>query len=158
MSQIEKPLLMKNVQKDWIDYNGHMTDAAYSMVFSMAVDQLMIELGVNADFRDKYQYSIYTLETHLCYLAEAHEGQTLQVKIQLLDYDTKRLHVFFTMENEKGAQLATSEQMLMGMDMNKRRPAPFPTVINTCVESLGKLHKRLQTPTKAGRTIGIRRK
>lgn len=62
------------------------------------------------------------------------------------------------MENEKGDQLATSEQMLMGMDMNKRRPAPFPTAIHTRIESLGKLHKSLQRPTKAGRTVSIRRK
>lgn len=158
MPQIENPLLKEHVQEDWIDYNGHMTDAAYAIVFSMAVDQFMIELGIDADFRDKYQYSIYTLETHLCYLAEAHKGQALQVKVQLLDYDTKRLHVFFTMENEKGDQLATSEQMLMGMDMNNGLPAPFPTEIHTRVKSLGKLHGNLEKPKQAGRTIGIRRK
>ncbi|MGE7186381.1 thioesterase family protein [Peribacillus sp. NPDC006672] len=158
MPQIENPLLKESVQKDWIDYNGHMTDAAYAIVFSMAVDQFMIELGINADFRDKHQYSIYTLETHLCYLAEANEGQALQVKVQLLDYDTKRLHVFFTMENEKGDQLATSEQMLMGIDMSSGRPAPFPNEVHTYVESLGTLHKSLVRPKQAGRTIGIPRK
>lgn len=158
LAQIENPLLKENVRKDWIDYNGHMTDSAYAAVFSMAVDQLMVELGINADFRDKHQYSIYTLETHLCYIAEAHEGQALQVKIQLLDYDAKRLHVFFTMENDKGDPLATSEQMLMGMDMNEGRPAPFPTEIHTRVESLGNLHKSLLKPKQAGRTIGIRKK
>ncbi|WP_242142029.1 MULTISPECIES: thioesterase family protein [unclassified Bacillus cereus group] len=158
MPQIENPLLQKSVQKDWIDYNGHMTDAAYAVVFSMAVDQFMIELGINADFRNNQQYSIYTLETHLCYIAEAHEGQALQVKIQLLDYDPKRLHIFFTMENEQGELLATSEQMLMGMDMNKGRPAPFPPEIYTRIERLGKSHRSLQKPKQAGRTIGIRRK
>ncbi|PFD37086.1 3-hydroxyacyl-CoA dehydrogenase [Bacillus cereus] len=158
MPQIENPLLKEIVQEDWIDYNGHMTDAAYAIVFSMAVDQFMIELGINSDFRDKHQYSIYTLETHLCYLAEAHKGQVLQVKAQLLDYDTKRLHVFFTMENDKGDQLAASEQMLMGIDMNNGRPAPFPTEIQTRVKSLGTLHGNLEKPKQAGRTIGIRRK
>ncbi|MGF9829514.1 hypothetical protein ABEX57_24415 [Bacillus anthracis] len=42
--------------------------------------------------------------------------------------------------------------------MNKRRPAPFPTAIHTRIESLGKLHKSLQRPTKSGRTVNIRRK
>ncbi|MGA5662236.1 thioesterase family protein [Bacillus bombysepticus] len=158
MPQIKNPLLKKSVQKVWIDYNGHMTDAAYAIVFSMAVDQFMIALGINADFRDKYQYSIYTLETHLCYLAEAHEGQSLQVKVQLLDYDTKRLHAFFTMENEKEDSLATSEQMLIGIDMNTGRPAPFPREIHTRIENLGALHNNLEKPKQTGRTIGIRRK
>jgi acyl-CoA thioester hydrolase len=158
MSHVKNPLLKDIVRSEWIDYNGHMTDSAYAAVFSIAVDQLMIELGIDADFRDKYHYSIYTLETHLCYLAEAHEGQDLYVNIQLVDYDTKRLHVFFVMENDKGDHLATSEQMLMGMDMNEGRPAPFPTEIQSRVETLGKAHANLPKPDHSGRKIGIRRK
>jgi acyl-CoA thioester hydrolase len=158
MSHIKNPLLQDSVRSEWIDYNGHMTDSAYAIVFSIAVDQLMVELGIDTDFREKYQYSIYTLETHLCYLAEAHEGQELQVSIQLVDYDTKRLHVFFAMENGKGERLATSEQMLMGMDMNEGRPTPFPAEIQSRVENLGKAHETLPKPEQTGRKIGIRRK
>ncbi|MBM7586092.1 acyl-CoA thioester hydrolase [Bacillus pakistanensis] len=158
MSRIENPLLSETVRSEWIDYNGHMTDSAYATVFSLAVDQLMVELGIDADFRNHYQYSIYTLETHLCYLDEAHEGQDLRVTVQLLDYDTKRLHVFFVMENGHGDILATSEQMLMGMDMNEGRPAPFPLEIQSQVEALGNAHENLPRPEKAGRKIGIRRK
>ena len=104
-----------------------MNDSAYAVVFSMAVDQLMVDLGIDEEFRERMKDSIYTLETHLCYLQEAHKDQVLHVDFQLLDYDSKRLHVFFTMKNEKGERLATSEQMLMGMDIESGRPAPFPT-------------------------------
>jgi acyl-CoA thioester hydrolase len=158
MSQFINPLLKETVRSEWIDYNGHMTDAAYATVFSFAVDQLMVELGIDADFRDQHQYSIYTLETHLCYLDEAHEGQDLRVTVQLLDYDMKRLHVFFVMENNNGDILATSEQMLMGMDMNEGRPAPFPSEIQSLVKALGNAHENLPKSEKAGRKIGIRRK
>ncbi|MFJ7975976.1 thioesterase family protein [Peribacillus sp. JNUCC 23] len=157
MSQTVKPLLEDIVRKDWIDYNGHMTDAAYAIVFSMAVDRLMIVLGINADFRNQYHYSIYTLETHLLFIKEAHEGQGLRVTIHLLDHDAKRLHVFFVMENDQGDRLATSEQMLMGMDMTEGRPAPFPASIKTRVENMANDYQSHPMPNEAGRKIGIRK-
>ncbi|MBS4212883.1 thioesterase family protein [Neobacillus rhizophilus] len=155
MSQIKNPLLLETVHEDWIDYNGHMTDSAYAKVFSIAVDQLMMELGIDADFREKEQYTIYTLETHLCYLKEAHKGQELRIALQLLDYDAKRLHVFFTMENTNGEQLATSEQMLMGISTKTGRSAPFPPSILAQIERVGELHKHRLRPKEAGRRIGI---
>ncbi|KAB2334562.1 thioesterase [Cytobacillus depressus] len=158
MSTNANQLLLENVRKEWIDYNGHMTDAAYAIVFSKAVDQFMIELGIDSNFRGEYQYSIYTLETHLCYLKEACQGQRLFITIQLLDFDSRRLHVFFVMENEDGERLATSEQMLMGIDMNKGLPAPFPQKILSKIEELSKEQLILPKPKEAGSKIGIRRK
>ena len=158
VSRIINPLLREKVCQEWIDYNGHMTDSAYAKVFSIAVDQLMGNIGIDADFREKHQYSIYTLETHLCYFNEAYEGQELQVTIQLLDYDTKRMHVFFTMENDKGNRLATSEQMLMGMNMKEGRPSSFPTSIFSQIESLAESHRNLSKPVETGRIIAIRKK
>ena len=158
MSKIESPLLTVTVGPDWIDYNGHMNDSAYAVVFSMAVDQLMVNLGIDEAFRERMRYSIYTLETHLCYLQEAHKDQVLQVDLQLLDYDSKRLHVFFTLKNEQGDRLATSEQMLMGMDTESGRPAPFPAAIATTIDEFGQAHQHLEKPNEAGRKIGIHRK
>lgn len=155
MSLQKKSLLKEHVRKEWVDYNGHMNDAAYALVFSKAVDQLMIELGIDETFRKQYQYSIYTLETHLCYLAEAHLDELLAITVQLLNNDAKRLHVFFTMENKDGKRLATSEQMLMGMDMESGRPSPFPSVINQEVENLAKEDEQKDIPKEAGRRIGI---
>ncbi|MDN4073894.1 MULTISPECIES: thioesterase family protein [Fictibacillus] len=158
MGPLNNPILRDTVRNDWIDYNGHMNDSAYALVFSMAVDQFMEDLGIDTEFREKHQFSIYTLETHLIYLKEAQEGQDLHVNIQLLDYDLKRMHVFFTMENRQGNRLATSEQLLMGMDMSQGRAAPFPTLVQSRIESFGKLHQGLSKPAEAGRKIGIRKK
>ncbi|MDM5200991.1 thioesterase family protein [Fictibacillus enclensis] len=158
MGNLINPLLKTTVHSDWIDYNGHMNDSAYALVFSKAVDQFMDDLGIDPEFRETQQYSIYTLETHLVYLKEAHLNQELHISLQLLDYDTKRLHVFFTMEDEDGHRLATSEQMLMGMDMANGRAASFPPAIQSKIDTLGKDHQILLKPEEAGRRIGIRRK
>ncbi|HEX7064894.1 MAG TPA: thioesterase family protein, partial [Bacillales bacterium] len=80
------------------------------------------------------------------------------VTIQLLDHDQKRLHVFFVMEDQNGNRLATSEQMLMGMDMQQGRPAPFPTPIETSVKELAESQKDEPAPENAGRIIKIHRR
>ncbi|WP_096187220.1 thioesterase family protein [Evansella halocellulosilytica] len=146
-----------NVRPEWVDYNGHMNDAEYARVFSLAVDALIEAIGLDENAREKESYTIFTLETHICYLQEAHEKEELSVHMQLLNHDTKRLHIFFSMKNSSGDLIATSEQMLMGINTKANRPAPFPEAIMTTVETMMKDHDQLEVPKQAGRTIGIKK-
>ncbi|HET7580899.1 MAG TPA: thioesterase family protein [Bacillales bacterium] len=150
-------LLEVQVSPEWVDYNGHMNDAAYARVFSMAVDELMERLGLDKAFRNKHGYTLFTLETHLCYLQETHEGMPLQIDSQLLDHDAKRLHVLFVMKDEAGNRLATSEQMLMGMDAYTGRPGLFPALISQEVLKMAKADQDCPVPKEVGRRIGIRK-
>ncbi|OBX36221.1 L-carnitine dehydrogenase [Halomonas elongata] len=117
-------LLETRVDPQWVDYNGHMNDAEYARAFSLAVEALMDRLGLDESGRARHGYTLYTLETHLCYRREAHEGQALHLEVTLLERDAKRLHVFFEMQDDEHNLLATSEQMLMGIDSQAGRPAP----------------------------------
>ncbi|WP_010650430.1 thioesterase family protein [Oceanobacillus massiliensis] len=146
------------VHQDWVDYNGHMNDAAYAKVFSLAVDAFMANIGLDEASRNYFSYTIFTLETHLCYLQEAHQNEQLDVTIQLLDVDSKRLHVIFTMKNEMNEAIATSEQMLMGINTDQERPAPFPAPVANSIEVMWDKDKQLKKPKQVGRTIGIKRK
>lgn len=150
-------LLEVRVSPKWVDYNGHMNDAAYARVFSLAVDKLMERLSIDDAFRNQHGYTIFTLETHLCYLHEAHEGTALQIDPQLLDHDAKRLHVLFVMKDKEGNRLATSEQMLMGMDTSTGRPGPFPTLISREVLKMARADRDRPVPKEVGRRIGIRK-
>ncbi len=149
-------LLTTRVAPEWVDYNGHMNDAEYARVFSLAVDTLMERIGLDAEGRERLAYTLFTLETHLCYRREAHQGQTLVVEALLLDRDAKRLHVFFTMSDEAGETLATSEQMLMGIDTASHRPAPFPSGVADAIDTLPQAEAGAW-PAAAGRRIGIPR-
>ncbi|MCV2869292.1 hypothetical protein OEW28_11720 [Defluviimonas sp. WL0002] len=40
-----------SVRPEWIDYNGHMQDAYYGLVFSHAVDAFQDEVGFDAAYR-----------------------------------------------------------------------------------------------------------
>ncbi|MCH4563079.1 MULTISPECIES: thioesterase family protein [Halomonas] len=149
------PLLETRVAPEWVDYNGHMNDAEYARVFSLAVEALMDRIGLDVGGRARHGYTLYTLETHLCYRREAHEGQPLAVDVILLDHDAKRLHVYFDMRDAQGGLLATSEQMLMGMSQESGRPAAFPAPVAEAIAALPRAD-RDDWPELAGRRIGIR--
>lgn len=149
-------LFTTRVADAWVDYNGHMNDAEYARVFSLAVEALMERIGLDAAGRAEHAYTLYTLETHLCYRQEAHRGEGLVVELTLLDADAKRLHAFFTLRNLDDETLATSEQMLMGMDVASARPAPFPEPVAGVIDSLPRADG--EWPLAAGRQIGIRRR
>lgn len=147
-----------HVRAEWVDYNGHMNDAEYARVFSLAVDAFMDFIQLDAAGRERFNYTIFTLETHLCYLKEANENEALQVTAQLIDVDEKRLHIFFTLTDSTGDLVATSEQMLMGMDSQEGRPAPFPAPVQSIIDEIWKEDESKETPKQVGRLIGIRRK
>ncbi|ANU14302.1 thioesterase family protein [Planococcus halocryophilus] len=149
-------LYEEKVQSDWVDYNGHMNDAAYAKVFSQATDRFIDFLGLTEDARNQLNYTIFTLETHLCYLKEVHEHDSLAIEVRLLDSDAKRLHTFLSMSNSDGELVATSEQMWMGMDSAQGKPAPFPQTIATTIQRLTIEQKELPIPKQAGKKIGFR--
>lgn len=149
-------ILETQVASAWVDYNGHMNDAEYAKVFSLAVEALMDHISLDVAGRESHDYTIFTLETHLCYCREAHEGQPLNVTLTLLDHDAKRLHVFFELRDVEDNLLATSEQMLIGIDSQAGRPAPFPTPVETSIATLPQANTGAW-PELAGRTMGIRR-
>lgn len=146
-----------SVRSTWVDYNGHMNDAAYAQVFSLAVDAFMDFIQLDEAGREQHHYTIFTLETHLCYLQEGNENDALRVTSQLIDVDEKRLHIFFEMKNSEGEVIATSEQMLMGMDTNAGRPASFPDPVQSVIDQTWRVDQAKEAPKQQGRTIGIRR-
>lgn len=151
----EQPIFQDKVRNEWVDYNGHMNDAAYALVFSLAVEEVMDKLGITERFFNEEQYTIYTLETHILYLQEIMENEPFTITTQLIEHDEKRLHLFLVMYNESRDRLATSEQMLLGIDQTKRRSAPFPEVIYENIVQFQKHSDKQPIPPEAGRSVGF---
>jgi acyl-CoA thioester hydrolase len=148
------------VDKAWVDYNQHLNDAYYLVVFSYATEGLMAEIGMDAAGRAATGQTIYTLEVHLNYILEVHEGVAIEVRTQLLGIDAKRVHVFHSMHRQDdGRLLATNEQMLTNIDTTNpdRGPktAAFAPRVASRLEYLFELHKDLQRPANAGRRISL---
>jgi acyl-CoA thioester hydrolase len=152
-------LYQGNVQAEWIDYNGHMNVAYYVLAFDHATDVLLDHIGMDERYRSAQHGSIFTLELHVNYLQELKLGDPIRCDTQLLDYDSKRIHYFHYMYHAQENYLAaTTEMIVMHMDMRTRRGAALPEFIMNRLETLLQEHSRLPRPPQAGSVIGIRRK
>src|ERR1700722_9277486 len=85
------------VAAEWVDYNGHMNDAAYALVFSRATDALMDRGGLDAAARKGSGRTLYTLQVMLHYFQEASEGASLSLSCHLLEHDDKRMRIWLDM-------------------------------------------------------------
>ena len=146
------------VEKDWIDYNGHMNMAYYNVLFDRCADQAFDHLGIGAEYARSRSMTIYTAEIHVCYVRELHLGDEIQCSFHLLDHDAKRLHVFQEITHRDGWLSATCEALSLHVDMTGPRVATFPDDVASNVTRMAADHAGLPKPERSGRTIGIRRK
>ncbi|MFM9934786.1 MAG: thioesterase family protein [Novosphingobium sp.] len=151
-------LISPTVPRDWVDYNGHMSESCYLLVFGDQSDALFRFIGIDEAYRAG-GHSLFTVQTMIFNLAEAHLGDRLDLSLQLLDADEKRLHIFHAMHNtETGVLLATGEQMLVHVDMAAGRSIPMPPDLHARVQAVLAAHANLARPAQAGCHIAIKRK
>ena len=148
------------VEHAWVDYNGHLNDAYYMVIFSHATDGLMSHIGLDAAGRAATGHTMYTLEIHLNYVQEVHEGVAVEVRTQILGVDAKRVHLFHTLHRQiDGTLLATNEQMLTNIDASNvatgPKTAPFLPAIAALLMPLAQAHATLPRPANAGRSIAL---
>ena len=150
----------RRVPAEWIDYNGHMNVAYYTMAFDQAFDEILDErLGVGESLAREHRMGPMALQTQIHYLGELLEGTEIACDFQLLDADAKRMHFFFTMINlATGETAATYESLTMNVDLEARRSAPYPERAQERIGRLRALHATLARPPLAGNPLGIRRK
>jgi len=126
-----------SVRPEWVDYNGHMSESCYLLVFGDSSDAFFRYIGIDETYRDVGGHSLYTVETHIHHLREASEGEPLRLTLQLLDANDKRLHIFHAMYHDTtGELLATGEQMLVHVQMAQGRSAPMPAELQAQVQAI----------------------
>ena len=147
------------VLPEWVDYNGHMSESCYLLVFGDNSDAFFRFVGIDEAYRDQGGQSLYTVETHIHNIQEVAEGEPLRLTLQLLDHDDKRVHIFHAMYHATtGDLLATAEQMLVHVDMAQGRSKPMPADLQARLQAIAIAHACLPTPSQVGKPMGIRRK
>lgn len=150
----------RTVPPEWIDYNGHMNVAYYTMAFDKSSDQIFDDvLGIGEEYASKLRMGPYVIQQQLHYIGELLEGEAFRCEYQLLDWDRKRLHFFGEMRKmSDGALCATSETLTMNVDLTARKSADYPDWAQARIRALAEAHAHLPRPERAGAAIGIRRK
>lgn len=158
----ETMLMMRpqTVLPEWIDYNGHMNVAFYTLAFDKAFDDFMDNwIGVGEEFVKRSRFGPMALQTQICYLSELVEGEPFHVEVRLLDHDEKRMHFFGAMISDRtGRRAATYESLGMNVDLETRRPAPYPDWAQARIARLFAAQSALPRPPEAGQSLGIRRR
>jgi carnitine 3-dehydrogenase len=127
-----------------------MTEAAYLSAFGWASDALFSYIGDDDAYRAA-GHSFYTIETHIAYLREAAEHAPLRITTQVLGVDRKRFHIYHEMlHGDDETMLATTEQMLVHVDMNAGRSVPILPEVRAALDAITTAHKALPTPARAG--------
>ncbi|MEM7300171.1 MAG: thioesterase family protein [Pseudomonadota bacterium] len=146
------------IEKDWIDYNGHLNMAYYNVLFDRCADEVFALFGVGPDYQKSRNLTIYTAEAHVRYHRELHLSDQVRVSFQILDLDEKRIHTYQEIHHVDGWLAASSEVLALHIDQSGPRVAPFPDDVSERIGRMAKAHSSLPKPEKAGQPIGIRRK
>ena len=155
--EVDAPLDIYRCQviQEWVDYNNHMTEAAYLTVFGWASDVLFQFIGVDDAYRASGS-SFYTVGTHIIYEREAALNDSLKVTTQILDFDAKRLHFNHEMFNRKtDERLSTCEQMLLHVDSLAAKASQIKPSVALALNAILSKHRELTTPPEIGRIMKI---
>lgn len=137
------------VIEDWIDYNGHLSEAYYVLAFGFATDAAMEELGLGPQYRERQGCSLYTVEAHVRYLSEVGLGATLEIRTEVIGLAEKKLRLAHTMLAH-GQVVATEEILGVHVDQVQGRAAPLPEDVRVTAERM------LGVPPEwAGRSVGL---
>lgn len=132
------PLYRATIEPSWIDYNGHLRDAYYSLIVSYAIDDIMDHVGLGAAYRERTHGTLYTLEMHVHYLHEVKSTDELDVETSVLDADHKRLHLGcrFICPRVSGPAASADVMLLHVHQGEKVTSAAFPEEVDTILRSL----------------------
>lgn len=143
------------VEPDWVDYNDHMTEAAYLTAAGWASDALFRYIGDDEAYRAA-GHSFYTVETHIHYLLEVAVHEPIAFTTHVLGVDAKRVHLVHTMfHGDTGAMLCTAEQMLVHVDMNAGRSAPILPDVAAALTAIAQAHACLPIPSQVGSVMRL---
>ena len=157
--EIARPLELFRcaVEPEWVDYNQHMTEAAYLTAFGWATDALFRYVGDDEVYRESGS-TFYTAETHINYLAEAHAGDRLRFTTQIVGLDHKRMHFYHQMFNEEtGVLLATTEQLLLHVNTDESRASAIHGQPATALAAIWQIHQTMPRPENMGRVMNVPR-
>jgi len=133
-----------SVKPEWIDYNGHMHEAYYVLVFGFTTDAFLDLIGMDAPYRERTHTSLYTIEGHIAFLQEVPLGTSLRVVTTLVASDTKRVHLFHQMIRESdGAMLATYELLALNVDQRGPKVSAMPAPVLDKVSAIAAAHASL---------------
>lgn len=139
------------VRPEWIDYNGHLSEGYYVLVFGHATDSVMAQIGMTPEYLERTGTSLYTVEAHVRYLDQIPPGATLQVRSRVIGGGAKTLWLWHELWVQERLRATEEVLMLHVIGGAEARATAFGPQLAARLEAL-----RVEAPPEAGRRITVR--
>jgi acyl-CoA thioester hydrolase len=144
------------IEPDWIDYNGHLNMAYYTVLFDRAVDEAFALCGLGPDYVRERGGSFFLVESRIRYLRELSLSHGVRARLRLIAVDDKRMHYSIELrESADGWLAAACENISIHVDMDKRRAAPFPHDVLMGLRAMQAAHAALPPDDWIGRPVAM---
>ena len=140
----------EDVRPEWIDYNGHLSEPFYVLVFGHGTDAVMAAIGMTQAYLTDTGTSLYTVEAHVRYLDQVPTDSRLEVRSSVIGLTGKLLWLWHDMWCE-GRLRATEEVLAVHVDSRAGRATPLPDQLRARAEAL-----LVPPPEHASRRIALR--
>ncbi len=152
-------LPVKKVLKSWIDYNGHMNVAFYTMAIDKSLDIFLEKyLGLGETHARYNKMGPFVVQANFHYLNEMKYNDKFHVQVKLIDFDSKKMYLLLSIISEKlKSIMAMSEQLLVNVNLSKRKTEFYPEWAIKRLTLMKKNHKPLELPKNIGKKIIIRK-
>jgi acyl-CoA thioester hydrolase len=139
------------VRPEWVDYNNHLSEAFYVLIFGDATDAFYDHIGLDDLFRRANAMSVYTLEGHIRYLREAKLGQELRIATRVTTASAKKLRLHHTMQaTDEKTIFAVSEISALCVGTNPVVGAQnFPETASAKIQAYQLSHQNSAPPLPA---------
>jgi acyl-CoA thioester hydrolase len=141
----------EDVRPEWIDYNGHLSEAYYVLVFGHATDAFMVHLGMTPTYLQQTATSLFTLEAHVRYLDQIPPDASLEVRSAVIGVTGKLIWLWHEMYCE-GRLRASEEVLMVHVDTGSGRSSAMPEDLRHRAERL-----LVPVPEGASRRIAVAR-
>ena len=151
---------LQNVKREWIDYNGHMNVAYYTLAFDNSLDDFLETiLEIGPTFVKKVKQGPYALQANYHYLDELRLDDKFFVKIYIINSDKKKIHIVLEMiEFKTKRQVAVCETLLINVDLNIRKSVNYGPDVIKKIEQYEATCSEIQLPLQIGKSIKIIKK
>ena len=157
----DTPIILpeKQVIEDWIDYNGHMNVAFYTLAFDKSLDIFLEDtLGIGETHAFQNKQGPFVLQAHYHYLNEMSLDEKFNVRLLVVDCDKKRMHLCLDIFSlRKNKVIAVAEKVLINVNLEIRKTEHYPLWAFKRLLKLKEIHKNGLFPDVLGKEITLKK-
>jgi acyl-CoA thioester hydrolase len=143
------------IEPEWIDYNGHLNMAYYSVLFDRGSDAFYPHFGLGEEVAKTTGLSTFTADFRIRYLRELKLGDKVTCTTQIIDFDEKRLHTYQELRHMDGWLAATAEALTLHVDLSGPKVVPMAPETQARIAAIFEQHRTLPAPDAVGLALGL---